>query len=69
MSGWPAVQHAGVQLAGLLLLAVSVRAIDPLELAASARAPARSGCKLRAHIAGRVVRCLSGGSSRGPARL
>src|ERR1035437_7039230 len=32
-TGWRALAHAAVQLAGLWLIALSVRAIDPLELA------------------------------------
>jgi len=32
-TGWRAVAHASVQLAGIALIAQSVRAIDPLELA------------------------------------
>ena len=43
--GWRAVVHAGVQLAGLLIIAQAVRRMDPLELA-GIRRPAASSLQI-----------------------
>ena len=45
-SGWRAALHAAVQLAGLVLIAESVRAIDPLELAGIRPPSGRDGLQV-----------------------
>jgi protein-S-isoprenylcysteine O-methyltransferase Ste14 len=45
-TGWKAALHTGVQLAGVWLVARSVRAIDPLELAGIRRANPADGLQI-----------------------
>src|SRR6267142_1716042 len=46
-AGWRAVAHAAVQLAGLALIAQSVRTIDPLELAGIRPSSGGDGLQVR----------------------
>jgi protein-S-isoprenylcysteine O-methyltransferase Ste14 len=46
-AGWRAIAHAAVQLAGVALIAQSVRGIDPLELAGIRAASARGPLQVR----------------------
>ena len=46
VTGWQANVHAAVQLAGLAIIAASVRAIDPLELAGIRRDPSRTNLQI-----------------------
>ena len=61
VAGWRAVVHLAVQLAGVWIIARSVGAIDPLELAGIRRAARHEALQITARIDGCGTRCISGG--------